>query len=88
MLLILGKRYSLETQATLQYFERLKEPFNYIDLEEDPHKQWWCDWIKSERILSIPVVLHKASGQFAVGFDTQAFSHLLEVLSTPPQAQS
>lgn len=87
MLIVIGKTYSIETNQTRALLDGEERPYRYIDLEDDSDKAFWLGWIKSNKILSIPVVLLQETHSFVVGHDPEALKRLLEP-STPPPPQS
>lgn len=74
MWIVIGKAYSIETNKTLAYFKEKDIEVQFIDLELDPEAEYWHDWLKSHKIIYIPVVLHQ--NYFAVGYDVKAFEAL------------
>lgn len=87
MLIVIGKTYSIETNKTRALLDLENRPYRYIDLEDDPDKAYWLGWVKSNKILSIPVVLLQETHCFVVGHDPEALKKLLEP-SAPPPPQS
>lgn len=83
MLVVIGKTYSKETNQTRALLESSKIPYRYIDLEEASDRDYWKGWIKSNKILSIPVVLLQEAHYYVVGHDPEALKVLLERAKRP-----
>jgi hypothetical protein len=79
MFKVIGKAYSIETQKILAYAKAQELTVDYIDLEVHPDADYWQLWLKSHKILGIPVILYK--NNFAVGYDVDAFLNLKKLTS-------
>ncbi len=79
MLLLIGKQHSLETTLTREFLDLHCIPYDFIDLEDHEDFKFWMSWVKSNKILSIPVLLNRETGEFIVGNDQLALKRLLKL---------
>ncbi len=77
MVIVIGKKYSLETKRILDYLTEMNVAFDYIDLEfEEDEDLPYRHWLKANKIITIPVV--KCGTEFVVGDNLQLIDKLIK----------